>query len=104
MQTVTIIIIIGDVERGRWRRWDVVWLIGVHHALEPTGWTQNWNDPRISLQVPGPVQQADGRFLCVLACARSVRVCCCFINGWPCSQAKAAAAICLNDVYNQISC
>ena len=69
-RTVLIIIIIGDVERGRWRRWDVVWLIGVHHALEPTGSTQNWNDPRISLQVPGPVQQADGRFLCVLACAR----------------------------------
>ena len=54
----------------------MVWLIGVHHALEPTGTTQNWNDPRISLQVPGPVQQADGRFLCVLACARSVHVCC----------------------------
>ena len=31
----------------------------------------NWNDALMSLQVPGPVQQADGRILCVLACARS---------------------------------
>lgn len=92
MQTVTIIIIIGDVERGRWRRWDVVWLIGVHHALEPTGTTQNWNDPRISLQVPGPVQQADGRFLCVLACARSVHVCCFYTQLSSCPNSTRVAS------------
>ena len=85
-------------------------------ALGPT-WMlkllQNWNDALMSLQVPGPVQQADGRIRCVFACARSVPtsrrrdpMCACmcpgsacvlfFMDGWPCSQATAAAAICLN--------
>jgi hypothetical protein len=49
LATTAGIIIIGDVERGRWRRWDVVWSVRVQHALEPTGSTQNWNDALMSL-------------------------------------------------------
>ena len=64
--------------RQKWEKmgWSVA-------ALGPT-WMlkllQNLNDALMCLQVPGPVRQADGRILCVLACARSVRVCCFYID------------------------